>query len=294
MATKHNQGPVFKFSIHVPKNTAHARKLDKLSNSNLWDEANKKELKSLKDFNAFRVLEDHEKVPDGYIRIPYNFVYDVKFDLRRKARLVMGEHRTPDVPDVEVYSGIVSMETIRAAFVLAARNNLHVCAADVSTAFLYGKTREKVYIIAGEEFGDDAGKRMIVEGGCYGLKTSAARFHESQTEKLRAMGVRPSKADVDLWMKPQEDHYEYIATYVDDIMVFSRNPMPIIKRIRKAFDLKGVGTPEYYLGGNFHIIKEAPGLLEAENDDPKHHLSKKWLKEGITMAFSARTYIKIQ
>ena len=48
-------------------------------------------------------------------------------------------------------------------------------------------------------------------------------------------------------MKPQEDHYEYIATYVDDIMVFSRNPMPIIERIRKAFDLKVVGTPEYYL-----------------------------------------------
>ena len=62
----------------------------------------------------------------------------------------------PDVPDVEVYSGVVSIETIRTAFVIAARNNLQVCAADISTAFLYGKTREKVYIIAGEEFGDNA------------------------------------------------------------------------------------------------------------------------------------------
>src|SRR5210317_1221035 len=93
-------------------------------------------------------------------------------------------------------------------------------------------------------------------------------------------------------MKPQEDHYEYIATYVDDIMVFSRDTIPIIERIRKAFDLKGVGTPEYYLGGNFHIIKKVPELLEAKNDDPKHHLSKKWIKEGITMTFSARTYIE--
>src|SRR5210317_331316 len=189
----------------------------------------------------------------------------------------MGGHRTPDVPDDEVYSGVVSMETIGNAFVLAARKNLQVCAADVSTAFLYSKAREKVYIVADEEFGDDAGKKMIAEGGCYGLKTSAARFHESQAEELRAMGFRPSKDDFDLWMKPQEDHYEYIATYVDDIMVFSRNPIPIIERIRKAFDLKGVGTPEYYLGGNFHIIKEVPGLLEAKTDDHKHHLSKKWL-----------------
>src|SRR5210317_2635232 len=91
-----------------------------------------------------------------YIRKPYHFVYDVKFNLRRKAQLVMGGHRTPDVPDVEVCSGIVSMETIRTAFMLAATNNLQVCAADVSTVFLYGKTREKVYIVAGEEFGEDA------------------------------------------------------------------------------------------------------------------------------------------
>src|SRR5210317_322426 len=144
----------------------------------------------------------------------------------------MGGHRTPDVPDVEVYSGSVSMETIRTAFVLAARNNLQVCAADVSTAFLYGKMREKVCIAAGEEFGDDAGKRMIVEGGCYGLKTSAARFHDRQAEELRVMGFRPSKADLDLWMKPQEDHYEYIATYVDNSMVVSQKSMPIIEGIR--------------------------------------------------------------
>src|SRR5210317_1910925 len=112
MATKHNQGPVFKFSIQVPKNTTHARKLDELSNNNLWDEANKKELKSLKDFITFRVLEDHEMILGIYIRIPYHFVYDVKFDLGTKDGLVMGGHRTPDVPYVEMYSGVVSNETI--------------------------------------------------------------------------------------------------------------------------------------------------------------------------------------
>ena len=62
------------------------------------------------------------------------------------------------------------METVRIAFVLGALNNLDVCAADVSTAFLYGKTREKVYVIAGKEFGIHAGKRMIVDRSCYGLK----------------------------------------------------------------------------------------------------------------------------
>ena len=63
-------------------------------------------------------------------------------------------------------------------FPLAATHGLSVCAADVGNAFLYGKTREKVYVIAGPEFGEHAGKRMIIDRGLYGLKSSAARFHE--------------------------------------------------------------------------------------------------------------------
>ena len=77
------------------------------------------------------------------------------------------------------------MDTLRMAFVLAAMNNLKVCAANISTAFLYRKTREKVYIIAGKEFGEYAGKRMVIDKGLYGLKTSSAIFHESLSSKLR-------------------------------------------------------------------------------------------------------------
>ena len=88
-------------------------------------------------------MEDDETIPSGYKCIPYHLVFDVKFDGRKKCRLVAGGHRTPDVPQEEVYSGVVSVETIRTAFVLSALNNLEVCAADISTAFLYGRTCEK-------------------------------------------------------------------------------------------------------------------------------------------------------
>ena len=62
---------------------------------------------------------------------------------------------------------------------------------------------------------------MIIDKGLYGLKSSSARFHEHLSAKLRSMGFRPSKADHDLWLRPKDDHYEYIATYVDDILAFS-------------------------------------------------------------------------
>ena len=62
---------------------------------------------------------------------------------------------------------------------------------------------------------------MIIDKGLYGLKTSSARFHESLSAKLHNMGFSPSKADFDLWIRLIGNHYEYVTTYVDDILTFS-------------------------------------------------------------------------
>ena len=50
------------------------------------------------------------------------------------------------------------MDTIQLRFTLTSMNNLMCCAAGIGNAFLYGKTREKVYVMAGPEFGKDQGK----------------------------------------------------------------------------------------------------------------------------------------
>ena len=82
-----------------------------------------------------------------------------------------------------------------------------MCAGDVGNAFLYGKTREKVYVVAGEEFGEHKGKRMVIDKSLYGLKSSGARFHEHLSIRLKRMGYKPSKADPDLWIKNLGTHY---------------------------------------------------------------------------------------
>ena len=55
----------------------------------------------------------------------------------------------------DVFSGVVNMETVRICFVLSALNELEVCAGDIGNAYLHGRTKEKVYVIAGPEFGPD-------------------------------------------------------------------------------------------------------------------------------------------
>jgi hypothetical protein len=43
-------------------------------------------------------------------------------------------------------------------------------------------------------------------------------------------------------------HYEYLAKYVDDILIWSKDPMAVIKALEKTYMLQSVGIPEYYLG----------------------------------------------
>ena len=86
------------------------------------------------------------------------------------------------------------METVRICFTLAKLNELDVCAGDIGNAYLYGKTKEKVYIIAGPEFGVKLlGKKLIIDKALYGLKSSSARFHEHLSGTLLSMGYKPSK-----------------------------------------------------------------------------------------------------
>jgi hypothetical protein len=69
-------------------------------------------------------------------------------------------------------------------------------------------------------------------------------------------------------------HYEYLAAYLDDILIWSKDPMAVIKALKKTYMLKSVGIPEYYLGGNVEFLGES------------------WNNQGLGSAISAKTYIQ--
>ena len=265
--------PKFKFGIQVPYGVKMALYLDKINGNNNWKEAIKKELDQLSEYNVFRTLNEGEVLSKEYKQVPYHFVFDVKFDLRCKARLVADGNWT-DVIREDIYSGVIGIETVRIGFLIGELNQLKCCAGDVGNAYLNGFTKEKIYIIAGPEFGPELeGKILVIVKALYGLRTSAARFHEHLTEVLRILGYKPTKADSNLFYMDKDDHYEYIASYVDDILIWSRNPMEVMKALKEIYTMKGVGIPEYYLGG------------DVEN------LDEHWNKENVALAISAKTYI---
>jgi len=179
---QYNPQGKYKFGVEVPFGVRHALRLDSINGNSLWKDAIAKELNEINHHKTFRRVSADDDL-STYKNIPYHIVFDVKYDGRRKARLVCGGNHT-DPPKEDIYSGVVGIGTIHLAFQLAIMNGLQACAANVGTAFLYGKTKERVYITAGKEFGDLAGHDLIVDKGLYGLRSSAARFHEHLAERI--------------------------------------------------------------------------------------------------------------
>jgi hypothetical protein len=75
-------------------------------------------------------------------------------------------------------------------------------------------------------------------------------------------------------MVEKSSHYEYLETYVDDILIWSKDPMAVIKSLEKTYMLKSVGIQEYYLGRNVEFLGEA------------------WKNQGLGLALSVKTYIQ--
>ena len=46
------------------------------------------------------------------------------------------------------------------------------------------------------------------------------------------MGFVPANAKPDIWMRRQQYHWKYIAVYVDDLSIASKDPVPIIKTLQ--------------------------------------------------------------
>jgi hypothetical protein len=141
---KIDSGPKYKFGTEVARSSRHTINLDRVNGNNLWKEATAIELKQINEYETFRLPTEDDVLSD-YQMIPYHMIFDVKFDGRRKARLVAGGNWTV-TPKEDIYSGVIGMDSVRLVFALSAMHDLDVCAADVGNAFLYGKTKEKVMI----------------------------------------------------------------------------------------------------------------------------------------------------
>ena len=270
---KQHRRTTHKFGIRIPKSVEDAIRIDKENGNEYWMNAIKKEMTNVRC--AFESREDMSpaeartgKKLVGFQEIRCHWIFDIKMDgkFTRKARFVAGGHTTCAPPSL-TYSSVVSRDSVRIAFMLAALNDLGIWACDIGNAYLNAPCREKIWTVAGTEFGSDKGKVMIIVRALYGLKSSGAAWRAMLAESLSDLGYKQSRADMDVWLKPEtnpvngEEYYAYILVYVDDLLHIHHEPKKFMDALQKVYRLKddSLGPPSRYLGANVEKVQLEDG-----------------------------------
>ncbi len=152
------------------------------------------------------------------------------------------------------------------AFMLAALNDLDILACDIGNATLNAPCQEKIWFVAGPEFGSRQGTVIRIVRVLYGLKLSGASLRAMFNNSIQNMGFQPSITDPDFYLRPFAKpnwyrYYECILVYVDDVLIVSHAPEEHLKVIQANYELNlaSVGPPIQYLGADVEKVQKPGG-----------------------------------
>ena len=261
----------YQHGFQVPKDYNDAIRLDKENSNTHWQDAMDLELTQIHEYKVFKdtgkaqFLDGKAVTPDGFQKIRVHFVYAVKHDGKFKARLVADGHPTKEP--------VVSLRSLRMVVFLSQLNDFEIWGADIGNAYLEAYTDQKLCIIAGPEFKELQGHLLIMIKALHGTRSGGARWHDRLFDILQELKFKPSKADPDVWMRPEPGGtcYEYIAVYVDDLAIAAKDPQAFCNELKEKYNLKlkGVGPLDYHLGCTYK--KDPDGTLAA---DPRRYINK--------------------
>ena len=146
-----------------------------------------------------------------------------------------------DTPASITYSSVVSRDSVRIAFLLAALNDVNIMACDVGNAYLNAPCREKAWFVAGPEFGSREGTVVKVVRALYGLKSSGDAWRAMFNSTVLDMGFVATIADPDVYRKPSAKengfkYNEYILVYVHDVLIISHNTVIHLEAIQAQYE----------------------------------------------------------
>lgn len=249
-----------KFGIRIPKNVAEAREIDRETGTTFWQDALDREFTNTA--HVFEIMSEGEEVKPGYAEVRLHIVYDVKLCMTRKARLVVNPKGAEcQLPPEHIYSSVVSRDSVRIFFMLAALNDLKILSADAKNAFVQADNLEKQYAkldVLGPNF---RGKRGYIKKALYGGRAASSTFRNMVATHLRSMGFKHSDADNDVYLRAAfrpngESYYEYVLVYSDDILVASLNPEAVMDDLQRKIVFKAKpAVPESYLGADVSYTK---------------------------------------
>ena len=96
---------------------------------------------------------------------------------------------------------------------------------------------------ARSEFVELEGKYFVLSKALHVLKSGGSLFRSFLAKKFDSMGFAFFIASPNVWLRPatkiiEEEHYEYIMTYDNDLIVISVNTFNILNELRSSVKLK--------------------------------------------------------
>jgi len=204
---------------------------------------------------TFEFLEPDSDIPEGYQLAPLRMIFDVKSDLRRKARLVVGGHKV-NASEYTKYSSVVRFDSTRLLNVIAKAQGqgLNILVGDVGNAYLNACTKEKVYCVCSPECSPELeGGLAIIKKALYRLKSSGAQWYAHFATTLYSMGFIPTRIDPNIWIKRRCDGqgYDYISAYADDFLITAKEPKKYMDQLQEVYTIKNQTEPNDYLGTTY-------------------------------------------
>lgn len=205
--------------------------------------------------------------PDGHIE-------------RRKARIVArGFSQKPGMDFNETFAPVARLNSIRFLVAIAAHYKMHIHHCDVTIAFLNSPITEDIYMEVPEQL-DNILQKLIdneeeeshikrkalnmlkeLKSGdkvcklrkvLYSLKQAGREWHTKFDKELRKYGALSSSADPCVYYKGQGEDIILILTYVDDIIIASKDLSKIQDfKDHQVLKIKDLGEIKYCLGIEF-------------------------------------------
>jgi hypothetical protein len=172
---------------------------------------------------------------------------------------------------------------------------------DIENAYLTAPITEKVCTVIGPEFGEDAGKRALIDRLLYGLKSAGSAFRNHLESCMDHLGCKPCLANRYLWMKEETrpddgvKNWAYILIYGDDIICVHHDPGTSLDQIDKYFKMKpgSIMEPTFYLGANLKktVMPNsvvAWGMISSKYVQAAFHNVQEYLKKSGYMKLNKK------
>ena len=246
-------------------------KLLSLQQRKEWLKSCREELEDLQRRNVYKLVP----LPQGRKAIANKWVFSIKNDARKRARLVAkGFSQIEGVDYDEIFSPVVRYETVRIAFALAALENMHMTGFDVKAAFLYGKLDEEIYMKQPEGFISKGKEQsvMLLQKALYGLKQAALAWWKELETFMKTQGFNHAYSDAGIFVyKDNKGRYVIALVYVDDGL-FMGTDQSLVDRKKQAclkhWECRDTGDVTEFLG--MKVTREA-GKIKL---DQKKYLRK--------------------